>query len=48
MSKDGAAVGLLVGELVSPSSVGCDVVGALLGWPVGIPVGLLDVGLTVG
>lgn len=41
-------MGLLDGQLVALSRVGCVVVGDLLGLPVGDDVGTLVVGLTVG
>ena len=44
----GCDVGKRVGRTVSPASVGCVVVGYFEGAPEGTPVGLLEVGRTVG
>ena len=48
VSHDGAAVGSDVGGLVTPSSVGREVIGASDGAALGTAVGELDVGRTDG
>ena len=44
----GEADGYLVGELVSPTTVGTEVTGIELGLDEGFEVGALEVGLAVG